>query len=80
MNAEEIAKHIEEIEPAISNATGRQEGVKELLEHIARGVWEIAYQLSLTKWDAENSAPETVPKIVPTSNPDHLRLIALNER
>ena len=49
MNAEEIAKHIEEIAPAISKATGRQEGVKELLEHIARGVWEIAYQLSLTK-------------------------------
>jgi hypothetical protein len=47
MDANEMAKHIEEnVEPAISKATGQQEGVKQLLEQIARGVWEIAYQLS----------------------------------
>jgi hypothetical protein len=47
MDAEVMAKHIDEtVEPAISKATEQQEGVKQLLAQIARGVWEIAYHLA----------------------------------
>ena len=50
MDAEDMAKHIDEtVEPAISKAIGQQEGVKQLLGQIARGVWEIAYHLSKKK-------------------------------
>jgi len=47
MKTSEIEKYIEEtVEPIITKATGQRDGVNQLLEQIARGVWEIAYQLS----------------------------------